>query len=320
MLSQQNAKDETPLPSWQNALSGATAGVLSRFVIAPLDVVKIRFQLQSEKQSILTTPSTARTLASTQYRTLAQSFAKIVQEEGLRGLWKGNLSAEYLYVTYSATQFYTYYEYEKYLKTVTGFPATIVSSISGALAAISATILTYPFDLLRTRFAVQDHTGPYRSLTSAIGRIYASEGVQGFYRGIGPTVLQVGPQMGVVFAVWSAGKRHIIKPTDSEPVKQSKTFGIGFASGIIGKTSIMPFDVIRKRLQVQGPTRSSYIVTSPEYSRSAWTCAKQIIQVEGFLALYKGLVPALLKSGPSSAVTFLVVGMCERGWRTWNKR
>ncbi|KAJ3190045.1 mitochondrial thiamine pyrophosphate transporter [Gaertneriomyces sp. JEL0708] len=313
------SKDEKPLHSWQNAVSGATAGIISRFIIAPLDVVKIRFQLQSEPQSILTAPSTARSVASTQYQTIWQSLTKIIRDEGYRGLWKGNLSAGYLYLTYGATQFYAYYEYEKYLTSMCGHRSTAISSFSGALAATSATILTYPFDLLRTRFAIQDHTGPYHSLRSAIVRIYLSEGVLGFYRGLGTAVLQVGPQMGVVFAIWSAGRKHFVKPTDSETAKQSKNFIVGLVAGIVGKTSIMPFDVIRKRLQVQGPTRSSYIITSPEYPKSAMACAKQIVRTEGFLALYKGLVPSLLKSGPSSAVTFLVMSMCERGWRGWNR-
>jgi hypothetical protein len=37
-------KDPAKLTPAQNAISGATAGVISRFVIAPLDVVKIRYK------------------------------------------------------------------------------------------------------------------------------------------------------------------------------------------------------------------------------------------------------------------------------------
>ncbi|KAJ3179369.1 mitochondrial thiamine pyrophosphate transporter [Geranomyces variabilis] len=292
-----------PLAPWKNALAGASGGVVSRVVIAPLDVIKIRLQLQTDVRQLAARvdPSAAK------YTGVVQACSRILREEGYRGLWKGNLSAEYLYLTYGAVQFYTYHEYSALLHRISSsLPIALPTELfAGALAGCTATVATYPFDLLRTRFAMQGASGgPYTSLLSAVRQIYAAEGVHGFYRGVVPSVLQMAPQMGIVFAAYGGIKRLL------KPLKLGKTesFISGGIAGMLGKLSVMPFDVVRKRLQVQGPERNSYVTGRvPKYPSGLLRCAAQIARQEGWLALYKGVVPALLKAGPSSAVTFAVV-------------
>lgn len=177
------------LKPWQNAVSGAIAGVISRFVIAPIDVLKIRLQLQPNG-------------VGTKYRNMAQACRLIIKEEGVVGLWKGNTSAEYLYLTYGAIQFYAFHELMQnaslYLHYV---PKDSHTFLAGALTGIVATTVTYPLDLLRTRFAVQgdDQQRIYRSIVGAIRDILAREGPYGFFRGLTPSLLQVAPQMGLIF-------------------------------------------------------------------------------------------------------------------------
>ena len=87
----------------------------------------------------------------------------------------------------------------------------------------------------------------------------------------------------------------------------------GAIAGIISKTGVFPLDLVRKRLQVQGPNRRNYFISNvPLYSSSIFTCIRQILRHDGFFGLYKGLTPALIKSAPVSAVTFLVYGYTKR--------
>lgn len=160
----------------QNAVSGAIAGISTRLVVSPLDVIKIRIQLETKKTSIF------------------NSFQTIIKEEGIRGFFKGNLSAEYLYITYSATQFLTFYEIDKQLEDSI-LNRSSRSFISGASAGIIATVTTYPLDLLRTRFAAQHQSNVYSSLIQAITQIKQKEGFSGFYRGVIPAAVQVTPYM-----------------------------------------------------------------------------------------------------------------------------
>ena len=64
---------------WQHAMSGAIAGLTSRLIIAPLDLIKIRLQLQPEKKS-----SILRYDTSAKYSGLWNTFKLIIKEEGLR--------------------------------------------------------------------------------------------------------------------------------------------------------------------------------------------------------------------------------------------
>lgn len=88
----------------------------------------------------------------------------------------------------------------------------------------------------------------------------------------------------------------------------------GALAGLVSKCGVFPLDVVRRRLQVQGRHRTDYVIASiPEYSRkSVLACMKVIIQKEGALALYKGLVPGLVKVGPASAINFLVFEKSKR--------
>ncbi|KAI9349042.1 putative mitochondrial deoxynucleotide carrier protein, partial [Obelidium mucronatum] len=306
---------------WQNAVSGAFAGVVSRLVIAPLDVVKIRFQIQTTtKQARINYPSHIP-----KYRGILQSMLLITKEEGLRALWKGNWPAEYLYLTYGALQFLIYHETSQYLAEQTVFPnmsTTTQTFISGALAGCSATFATYPLDLLRTRFAMQGSAEKrlYTSLIGAIGEIGRTEGVQGFYRGVWPSLLQIAPYMGIMFGTQDWLTRKMEKSQKMYWPHGWNQFVAGGLAGIVSKTAVMPFDVVRKRLQVQGPSRKSYVLSGiPRYSGGFFSCARQIVVEEGFVALYKGLWVSLVKTVPSSAITFWVVSECRRAFEQYNR-
>lgn len=100
---------------------------------APIDLVKIRVQLQ-------------RTL------TLHGTVASILHQEGGRAFWKGNVAGIYLYAVYSAVQF----ELWERLRA-----QGISLFFSGAIAATGATLVSYPFDLIRTRHSLQANTSVY---------------------------------------------------------------------------------------------------------------------------------------------------------------
>lgn len=90
---------------------------------------------------------------------------------------KGNASASILYCTYGAMQFATYPELKRTCEQL-NLPSTF---ISGALAGSLATVATYPFDLLRTRFAAQGSGVFYPSLASATLTIARQEGLKGLF-------------------------------------------------------------------------------------------------------------------------------------------
>lgn len=79
------------------AIAGFTSGCTTRFFCQPLDVVKIRFQLQVEPIS--------RSSSVSKYRSLTQTLVCIIQEESIFALWKGHIPAQILSGIYGIFDF-----------------------------------------------------------------------------------------------------------------------------------------------------------------------------------------------------------------------
>ena len=173
--------------------------------------------------------------------------------------------------------------------------------MSGAVAGACATMLTYPLDLLRTRFAAQGTDKIYSSLRASIGAIVREEGARGFFQGLGAGVGQVVPYMGLFFAAYETLRpqlAHLSLPLGSGDATA------GVIAGVIAKTGVFPLDVIRKRLQVQGPMRSRFAGGMvPLYGKTVWSTGETIWLKEGWRGLYRGLGVSLIKSAPASAIT-----------------
>lgn len=275
------------------------------FVIAPLDVAKIRLQLQSHS---LSDPLSHRHIRGPIYKGTLPTIKLILANEGITGLWKGNVPAELMYISYSAVQFTTYRSVTQLLRRLTGpdhaLPGAAESFLAGASAGALATAATYPLDLLRTRFAAQGsgEDRVYTSLRRAVATIARDEGPRGFFRGLSPALVQIVPFMGVFFAVYE-GLRPPLSALDL-PFGGGEALA-GTLASVIAKTGVFPLDTVRKRIQVQGPTRSRYVHKNiPNYGRLGTIGTLQtILRREGARGLYRGLTVSLFKAAPASAVT-----------------
>lgn len=281
-------------------------------------MLKIRLQLQVH--SLVDPLSRAKNLRQTSSGTLG-TFKSILRNEGVtvgrsqfmkylifsncslirvKAFWKGNIPAELLYVSYGSIQF-SAYRFSNQILQPLSLPNAVDSFISGALAGASATTITYPLDLLRTRFAAQGPDKIYANLRSSIRDIARDEGAKGFFRGLGAGVVQVVPYMGLFFSAYET-----IRP----PLAGlSLPFGSGDATAgvlasVFAKTGVFPLDLIRKRLQVQGPSLGRYAGGRiPVYNKSILGTGKAILVKEGWRGLYRGLGVGLIKSAPASAIT-----------------
>jgi solute carrier family 25 (mitochondrial thiamine pyrophosphate transporter), member 19 len=230
---------------------------------------------------------------------------QILVHEGVTGLWKGNIPAELMYVSYSAVQFTTYRTTTLLLDRLFGptkpLSKTTESFLAGATAGAAATVATYPLDLLRTRFAAQGNDRIYTSLLRAVGDIRRDEGFRGFFRGLAPALTQIMPYMGIFFATYE-GLRGPLASLDL-PLGGGDA-AAGVVASVVAKTAVFPLDLVRKRIQVQGPTRRRYVHKNiPEYTGGAAGALRTIVKTEGFRGLYRGLTVSLLKAAPASAVT-----------------
>lgn len=129
--------------------------------------------------------------------------------------------------------------------------------------------------------------------------MYKNEG--GFlalYRGIVPTVAGVAPYVGLNFMVYEIARTKFTPEGQKDPSAFGK-LAAGAVSGAVAQTCTYPFDVLRRRFQVNTMSGMGY-----QY-KGIGDAIGNIVKTEGVRGLYKGIVPNLLKVAPSMASSWL---------------
>ncbi|KAJ6989500.1 mitochondrial thiamine diphosphate carrier 2-like [Populus alba x Populus x berolinensis] len=194
-----------------DATAGAIAGGISRTVTSPLDVIKIRFQVQLEPTYSWDLVRRNMT-ATSKYTGMLQATKDIFREEGLPGFWRGNVPALLMVMPYTAIQFAVLHKLKTFAagssKTEDHIQLSpYLSYISGALAGCTATVGSYPFDLLRTILASQGEPKVYPTMRSAFVDITRTRGFRGLYAGLSPTLVEIVPYAGLQFGTYDTFKR-----------------------------------------------------------------------------------------------------------------
>jgi solute carrier family 25 thiamine pyrophosphate transporter 19 len=273
------------IPHSAAALGGASAGFFARMLTAPLDVVKIRMQLDN---AVKIRPGF-----------IANTVRAIYREEGLKTFYRGNVPALILWIGYGVFQFTVV----NTLKPVflEHLPAEDLASFcAGGTAALSATLITHPFDVLRTRFAGQ---GIPKVYTTMWGMVVGS-GLRGMYAGLSPSLLNVVPSMGFSFAFYGLISRSIMK-FDMNVGMTSLISGGG--AGFLTKALLYPLDITKKRLQMQGLARVEVTRCGETVQyKGLIDCLRKIVKYEGITSgLYKGFVPTTIKAIVSTSAVFV---------------
>ncbi|KAJ6512068.1 mitochondrial NAD transporter [Mycena polygramma] len=181
------------------------------------------------------------------------------------------------------------------------------SMIAGAGGGLIASVATCPLDVVKTKLqaqrAVQGHHG-YEGILDTVKSIAKHDGLRGFYRGLGPTILGYLPTWAIYFSVYDGiktafgevplGDHERIYPAAQvkgyQPVMREHPWSLHILSAMTaGATSTIctnPFWVIKTRFMTQSRTEVRY--------RHTLDAALTIYRSEGASAFYRGLVPSLL--------------------------
>ena len=132
-------------------LAGGIAGVVSRTSVAPLERVKILFQVQGLSSQG----------APPRHTSVARSITSIARAEGVGGLWRGNGANCVRVFPSSACQFWAYAELKRRMFGGRE-PGPHERLVAGGLAGAAAQTITYPLDFIRARLSTDlagRHTG-----------------------------------------------------------------------------------------------------------------------------------------------------------------
>lgn len=289
---------KTELSPSQDLLCGAFAGVTARMVIAPLDVVKIRFQVQSETRGLYS------------YSSVGRAISSIIRAEGLRALWKGNVPALLMVCPYAAIQLASFYQIKPVISA--SIPEPYCSLSVGAVSASLATLTTYPLDLLRTRLAAQSEPKQYRNIGHAVVSIIRSDGLSGLYAGLQPTLVEIVPYMALHFALYERTKAAVLQRFQKQHLSPVESMTIGAAAGTISKLTTLPLDNAKKVMQVQSQFQFRNTCATTERYRGVIHVLHSLWRKQGLTAWFRGASPSLLKAAPNSAVTFMVYESAKR--------
>lgn len=283
-------------------LAGLSGGVVSSFILHPFDLVKIRFQVTEVKASH-PSPYLASTLPYRPlYNSLVDAFRSIYREKGFfRGLYQGvtpNVIGNgmswglYLFLYNTTDVLINGNEYGRKRLTLT-------DRITYATVAGTCTVvLTNPIWVLKTRMCLQyAHDQPnilYKNMLDAIRKIYHSEGIRAFYKGLVPGLF--GTLHGTIqFVSYEQMKDLYSKTFHINQFSTPIILTFSALSKLIAASSTYPYQVVRTRLQDQ----------HRQY-RGVIDVIRRTYQGEGIGGFYKGLVPALCRVVPACCITFVV--------------
>ncbi|EPB90455.1 mitochondrial aspartate-glutamate transporter agc1 [Mucor circinelloides] len=189
------SKQNGEIKFWQEMVGGGAAGASQVVFTNPLEIVKIRLQIQGEQAKNLSADAAPR-----------RSAIWIVKHLGIVGLYKGVAACLLRDVPFSAIYFPAYAHLKKDLfKEGPDHKLAITELLmAGAIAGMPAAYFTTPADVIKTRLQVEARKGQttYTGITDAARKIFAEEGFKAFFKGGPARILRSSPQFGVTLTVY----------------------------------------------------------------------------------------------------------------------
>ncbi|MCO5609083.1 hypothetical protein L7F22_063305 [Adiantum nelumboides] len=299
--------------------AGAISAIVSRSFVAPLERLKLEYMVRGAQQNVL------------------HIIQLIVSKEGVKGFWRGNTVNLLRTAPFKSVNFFCYDVYRKRLREITGKEeaCNFERLVAGAAAGISATLLCFPMDTIRTRLVAPGG----ETLGGVLGcfqHMVQTEGFFSLYKGLLPAVISMAPSGAVFYGVYDILKTSYLQSPEgqedlrrrieverqrrglstkvqgesegTEALKEEagnlgqlevgpmRTLLYGAIAGICAETATYPFEVVRRQLQMQNAANKM----------GALATCQRLVQRGGVGALYSGLLPSSLQVLPSAAISYFV--------------
>eukprot|EP00854_Cymbomonas_tetramitiformis_P002504 gene2504-3249_t len=207
--------------------SGSIAGFGVKTLTAPLSRMTILLQVQGMQAPLAAAGTAAARQANATTLNSASFVAKptsweylrsVYQREGLLSFWKGNW-ASIVHKSSAQGANYIVFEFIKdrtkpYLWRSADDPGFVARAFSGFAAGTVSLTLTYPFDVIRTRLAVE-----------------------------------AGINLGLNFGIYESLNTSCLKPGETR-TGFKETMACGAAAGLVTSVAVHPLDLIRRRQQL----------------------------------------------------------------------
>ncbi|KAL7595392.1 mitochondrial uncoupling protein 5 [Lactuca sativa] len=305
-------------------VEGGIASIVAGCSTHPLDLIKVRMQLQGESAPApVSNPNLRPAFAYNGGGVTTVEMphppppvvrsgpvsvgVKIFQTEGVAALFSG-ISATVLRQTlYSTTRMGLYEIFrEKWTDQNTGTFSLTRKITAGLLAGGIGAAVGNPADVAMVRMQADGRLPlaqrrNYKGVVDAISTMVKQEGVTSLWRGSSLTVNRAMIVTASQLASYDQIKETIIKQgvmADGLGTHVTASFAAGFVASVASN----PVDVIKTRVMNMKVEEG----VAPPY-KGAVDCALKTVKAEGPMALYKGFIPTISRQGPFTVVLFVTL-------------
>jgi len=278
MSSKSKSKQQALNPVENFALSGVAA-VISKTVAAPIERVKLMIQNQDEmlKSGAL----------KQRYNGPLDCFRRVIAEEGVLPLWRGNAANCLRYFPTQALNF-MFKERIKLVfkkKASDGVATRLGKNVAaGGCAGTLSLCFVYSLDYARTRLANdvksvkkggEAATRQYNGLFDVYRQTLKSDGIGGLYRGFVISAVGIFVYRGLYFGMYDT-----VRPMFPEGAGVFTSFCLGYAVTVSAGIMSYPIDTIRRRMMMTSGQAVKY--------SGSLDAARHILVNEGVASFFKG--------------------------------
>ncbi|KAK6642209.1 hypothetical protein RUM44_013932 [Polyplax serrata] len=277
--------------------SGGSAGFVEVCIMHPLDLIKTRMQLQAGRSGYAVTET-----SHMYYNGILDCFHKMYKHEGLFSFYKGILPPILAETPKRAIKFFTFEQYKTLFLFGGTTSSSLTYSLAGACAGITEAIFVNPFEVVKVSLqSDRSKIKEYPSTWSVTKEIVQKDGVglSGLNKGLSGTIARNGIFNMVYFGFYHSVQSFIPEVKDDFGKFLTKVV-IGFVSGTLASCLNIPFDVAKSRIQGPQPVPGQV-----KYKKLLPTMHLIYIE-EGWRAMYKGLIPKIMRLGPGGAIMLVV--------------
>lgn len=288
---------------WRFLLAGIS-NMCGTSVTNPIDVIKIRMQLENE----LVVHEGLSAIKNRYYDGFVKGGSRIVRNEGIGGLYKGLLPSLMREGSYSTIRLGAYEPLKVYFGATDPAHTPLWKKIcAGAISGTIGSAIATPTDLVKVRMQAQgklfDGEVPrYKSTFSAFKEIIQTQGLRGLYTGVGPTVKRAAILTATQIPSYDHAKHTIL---NAELMKEGPVLHVisSMIAGFMTALTTSPVDVIKTRIMNQ---KSHGVAHHERVYKNAFDCFLKTLRSEGPLGLYKGFIPNWMRIGPHTIITFFI--------------
>jgi len=271
---------------WTRLWTSAVAAGLSEAATMPIDFAKVRLQLQSRAIG------SGSAAAGVHYAGMADCIGRTVRAEGPGALFRGIGPALARQCGYTGLSFFLYEPILSRISPNAGRDAGFTNRLlaGGAAGGMGISVLN-PMEVVKTQLQAAGDTKT--SAPDIIKRILRTDGVLGFWAGIGPNITRTFLVCAAELGTYDEVKTQMVSKNllqDGPEAHLCASSAAGFASASVST----PVDVIKTRLMNQAGARMAAHSATQQY-RGVLDAFVTIVKREGPAALYQGFVPVLTR-------------------------